>query len=97
MRRKRMRGMRRMVRLLSMAAVAASLAKELRKPKDQRTWHGEVFGFVPYDFRLPTLQRVKDSVWNPRNEHVLVGRPLGVGWSVNFYQVWRKLAHSGAY
>ena len=37
-----------------LALLAASVVRELRMPKEQRTWHGVVFGKVPYDLRLPT-------------------------------------------
>ena len=78
-------------RWLAIALLAASVVQELRKPARQRSWRGRAFGVVPYDLRPPTLARIKESVWNPRDEHLFVSRPFGVGWSLNLYQVQRRL------
>ena len=44
------RGIRRAVRLAVVGLVVAAVATELAKPEAERTWHGRVFGLVPYDF-----------------------------------------------
>lgn len=69
--------------MLAIALGVAAVVKELRVPPDQRTWHGALGGFIPYDFRMPTLDRIKSSLWNPGGP-VFVGRPFGVGWTINF-------------
>jgi Family of unknown function (DUF5808) len=45
--------------------------------------HGETFELVPYDFRLPTLARVRETFWNTEDERFLVPTLFGVGWTVN--------------
>lgn len=65
------------------AATLLAVVQELRTPAEQRTWHGEVFGFVPYDFRRPTLERVRTTIWSPRDPQVLKPRIFGVGWTPN--------------
>lgn len=60
-----------------------AIIKELRKPSEERTWHGTVADFVPYDFRMPTVERVRDTYWNPDGP-VLSGKVFGVGWAPNF-------------
>jgi Family of unknown function (DUF5808) len=65
------------------ALVGAAVANELNKPPDHRGWHGEVAG-VPYDFRPPTVEKLRRSVWDPDNPEVFVPHAFGVGWSVNF-------------
>ena len=60
-----------------------AVIQELRKPEDERTWHGKVAGFVPYDFRMPTMKRFRDTYWNPGGP-VLSGKVFGVGWAPNF-------------
>jgi hypothetical protein len=60
----------------------AAVAKELRKPGPERTWHGRILG-VPYDFRPPTMRRVLDSFWQPHNRSLLLPHAFGVGWSIN--------------
>jgi hypothetical protein len=79
------------LRTAMMAAVAGAIYTELRKPADQRTWHGRLLGYVPYDFRLPTLERIQQAYWNPRSPKVFTDRPLGVGWSVNIPTALRRL------
>jgi hypothetical protein len=63
--------------------IAAAVATELRKPPRRRTWHGRIAGFVPYDFRRPTLRRAKSRWWNPGDPRILTPRTFGVGWDVN--------------
>lgn len=63
--------------------VAAAVGTELRKPRRRRTWHGRVAGVVPYDFRRPTIRRIKARWWNPRDPRILTPRAFGVGWDVN--------------
>jgi hypothetical protein len=59
-----------------------AIVQELRKPADERTWHGDVAGFVPYDFRRPTMERVRTTYWNPEGP-VISGKVFGVGWAPN--------------
>ena len=53
-----------------------------------RQSHGR-FLKVPYDFRFPTLQRLKDRFWNPDDPRIFTPRVFGVGWSINAYQLRR--------
>jgi hypothetical protein len=73
---------RKALTLLTAALAIAAVVKELRLPEEERTWHGLLGGFVPYDFRLPTMERIKTTFWNPEGP-VIVGRPFGVGWTIN--------------
>ena len=71
-----------------------SIVEQLMKPPRQRTWHGKLFGFVPYDYRLPTFSRVKSAYWNTGSETLFTDRAIGLGWDVNLHRVWtlgRKL------
>ncbi|MCL3862502.1 DUF5808 domain-containing protein [Actinotalea sp. K2] len=80
---------------LAFAALAvAAVVKELRLPSDQRTWHGVVIGFVPYEFRVPTLPRVKARVWNPEGP-LLSPHVFGVGWTLNIGKVVALVRRSG--
>jgi len=45
--------------------------------------HGEILGLVPYDLRPPNLARLRERLWNPRDERFLVPTFFGVGWTVN--------------
>jgi len=82
------------IRAFQAAAIALALAaicQEMEKPKAERKWYGKVFGFVPYDFRLPTVERVKEACWNPYDHRVFTPRVSGVGWAINFYALLENL------
>ena len=49
---------------------------------------------VPYDFRMPTMDRLRRRLWNPDDQRVFTPSFFGVGWSLNLYQVRRKLRES---
>jgi hypothetical protein len=49
--------------------------------------HGKFLGVVPYDFRRPTLARVKERMWNPEDERIITPRDFGIGWTLNLYQL----------
>ncbi len=66
---------------LSILGVIA-VVQELRKPANERTWHGKVADFVPYDFRMPTIGRVRSTYWNPEGP-IVSGKVFGVGWAPN--------------
>jgi hypothetical protein len=72
---------------LTLAALVAIVFVELRKPPGERTWHGYLFGFLPYDLRPPTLSRSRSTWWNPGEERILVPRDFGIGWAINLYRV----------
>lgn len=80
-------------RLIQAAVITITLAavcQELEKPKEERQWHGKV-GFIPYDFRLPTIERFKESYWNPDDSRIFTPEALGIGWAINFYALLEKM------
>ncbi|HYM96225.1 MAG TPA: hypothetical protein VET26_02905 [Candidatus Sulfotelmatobacter sp.] len=81
-----LRRVRQLIRFATYGLVIAAVASELAKPAEQRTWEGKVFGLVPYDFRPPTWQRLRDAYWNPHSESLFSDRVFGVGWAVNLYR-----------
>jgi hypothetical protein len=83
---RKLRSIRRLFRVVTFGLVLAAVATELSKPAPERTWHGKVFDLVPYDFRPPTWQRVRDAYWNPESDHLFSDRVFGVGWAVNLYR-----------
>ena len=86
-----LRGLRRLIRVAVVGLVVAAVATELSKPEEERTWHGRVWGVVPYDFRPPTWERIRSAYWNPESDRLLSDRVFGVGWAVNLYQAKRLL------
>ena len=78
-----MKGLNKLVRLIGMALLGAAIYRELRMPAEERTWHGTIADFVPYDLRVPTMARAKERVWNPDDERVFMPTIFGVGWTIN--------------
>ena len=74
-----------------LVVVALAVVSELRRSPQLRTWHGTVLAVVPYDFRRLTVRRVKDALWSPDDDRILVPRALGVGWSVNLARLVRPV------
>lgn len=81
-----LRNLRRLFRIAVFGVVVAAVATELSKPAVDRTWHGRVLGYVPYDFRPPTWQRIRDAYWNPGSDSLFSDRVFGVGWAVNLFR-----------
>jgi hypothetical protein len=79
-----------LLKIAGIALVAAAVLQELGTPAEKRTWHGRIAGFIPYDFRLPTWKRVRDSLWNPDDPRILTERVFGVGWTVNFHSLLQR-------
>ena len=87
-----LRGIRRLARLTAVALVVGAVATELAKPEEERNWHGRVLGIVPYDFRVPSWDKIRDAYWNPSSDSLLSDRVFGVGWAINLYQAKVMLA-----
>ena len=84
-----MRRARKVARAVGIALLAAAVATELRKPSGERAWHGRLGGFVPYDLRPPTLERVRAAWWSPDDPRVFTDRVFGVGWAINLGRLVR--------
>jgi hypothetical protein len=83
-----MRFLRRLIQLAVLFVLVQALREQLSRPPEDRTWFGRV-GPVPYDFRMPSLDRFLSAYWNPDSEVLFTDRVLGIGWAVNFAQLWR--------
>ncbi|HEV7236319.1 MAG TPA: DUF5808 domain-containing protein, partial [Ktedonobacteraceae bacterium] len=71
--------------LIGLAALMGlAIREQLQMPPEERTWHGTLFG-IPYDFRRPTIERLREAFWNKDTPRVLVPHAFGMGWSINFY------------
>jgi hypothetical protein len=67
---------------IGLAALGAAVATELKKPAEERTWHGTIAGFIPYDLRRPTADSVREKLWNPTG-NFWSPQVFGVGWTPN--------------
>lgn len=45
---------------------------------------------VPYDFRVPTLDRIKRRWWNKEDGRIFMPCVFGVGWALNLFQLAEK-------
>ena len=70
-----------------------TLATVVYAVKTRRS-HGTLLK-VPFEFRVPTLGRIRERWWNPEDERVFTPGVLGVGWTVNAYQLLRRLGITG--
>ena len=49
---------------------------------------------VPYDFRFPTIERIRSRWWNSEDPRIFTPHVFGVGWSINLYQIRQRLQGS---
>jgi hypothetical protein len=80
---KKGRPLRNIWRLILAIIGVVAIVQELRKPPEKRTWHGKVADLVPYDFRMPSAERFRETYWNPDGP-ILSAKVWGVGWAPNF-------------
>lgn len=72
--------------------VGVAITQQLRKPAEERTWEGRILG-IPYDFHLPSAERIQQAYWNSESPKILQPKPLGIGWTINFYPLLNTLKH----
>ena len=80
---------RQILKLTAIALAIVAVVEQLRRTPADRTWEGQVAGIVPYDFRMPTLERARSRWWNPDDSRVIVPQVFGVGWTVNLGRLAR--------
>ena len=74
------------------ALMGLAVREQLQMPPEERTWHGTLYG-IPYDFRRPTIERLREAFWNKDTARVLVPNAFGMGWSINFYPLIHPPTH----
>ncbi len=65
-------------RFITTAVTVAAVVYAVRT----RQSHGRLLG-VPFEFRVPTLDRLRQRLWNPDDLRVLTPHVFGAGWVVN--------------
>src|SRR5438105_1069577 len=75
------------VSIVGMMLVVAALREQLSLSPEQRTWQGKILG-IPYDFRMPTPERIRERLWNKNTSSLVTPQLFGVGWSINFYPLF---------
>ena len=64
--------------------IGGAVIQQFNLPANERTWHGTIAG-IPYDFRFPTVERLRNTFWNQDTSRILVPQAFGLGWTLNFY------------
>ncbi len=71
-------------KFVKVAATAVFVATAVHAYREGET-HGDYYG-IPFDFRMPTVDRIRERVWNPDDYRVITPTAFGVGWCINLYQ-----------
>ena len=66
--------------------VVIAITQQLQRPLEERTWYGKIAG-IPYDFRLPTVERIRAAFWNKDTSQIFLPQAFGIGWSINLYPI----------
>ncbi len=66
--------------------VVIAITQQLQRPLEERTWYGKIAG-IPYDFRLPTVERIRAAFWNKDTSQIFLPQAFGIGWSINMYPI----------
>lgn len=45
---------------------------------------------APYDWRRPTVERIKQRSWNPDDPRLFTPRAFGWGYDLNFARLFRR-------
>lgn len=72
--------------LLTLIFIVTAITQQIRRPKEERTWYGKIAG-IPYDFRLPTVERFRASYWNKDTSQIFLPQAFGIGWAINMYPI----------
>ena len=56
------------------------------KPNKTGTWLG-----MPFDWRKPTVARLRERWWNPDDRRLFTPKTFGWGYDVNLYEATRRL------
>jgi hypothetical protein len=72
--------------ILLVLYVITAIVQQLQRPPEERTWYGKIAG-IPYDFRRPTAERIRDTFWNKNTSKIFLPQVFGIGWSINLYPI----------
>ena len=72
-------GLRDLARFIGLALLVASVVRELRLPKEQRTWEGHILDLIPYDLRIATPEGFRAAKENPGQAQLVLGYRIDLG------------------
>ena len=82
-----------MINRIRVVTILFSLATLVYAYRSRQS-HGTFVG-VPFEFRFPTPGRIQERWWNRNDGRLFTPHVFGVGWSLNVYQVLRRLGYVG--
>ena len=72
--------------LAALGALAGIVVFTTTRPRKTGTFLG-----IPYDWRWPTPDVLRERMWNPADPRIFTPHAFGWGYSVNLPAVWRRL------
>jgi hypothetical protein len=51
---------------------------------------GKLFGLIPYDLEPPTLNKIRQRLWDPSSNEIVRPTVFGLGWSLNLAALKRR-------
>ena len=72
--------------ILTLIYIAIAITQQLQLPPEERTWYGKIAG-IPYDFRIPTVERIRATYWNKDTSKIFLPQVFGIGWAINMYPI----------
>jgi hypothetical protein len=51
---------------------------------------GKALGVVPYDFEGLSLAKIRERMWNPASDRIVVPKAFGIGWDLNLAALKRR-------
>ena len=81
--------MRRTMSLWRTAVMIFTIAAAVHAYRTKQS-HGRYYN-VPFEFRIPTIERAKKRVWNTSDRRLFTPNIFGVGWTLNLHEAARRL------
>ena len=81
--------MRRTMSLWRTAVIIFTIAAAVHAYRTKQS-HGRYYN-VPFEFRIPTIERAKKRVWNTSDRRLFTPNIFGVGWALNLHEAARRL------
>ena len=76
----------RLLRAIASAFTVATVIYAIRRKRSHGT-----FLRVPFEFRVPTLPRIRERLWNAEEKRLLMPQVFGVGWTLNLREALDRL------
>lgn len=84
-----MKKLRRLMKIAGLGLLVWAISTELSKDPAEREWNGELAGLVPYDFRAPSVDKIRRTYWDTESDQVIKRKVFGVGWTLNLASIAR--------